>query len=115
MNDKEKQIEEMSMSMLKWAELNNKFFDTKGAYSLAEYLMNMNYRKMDTVTLKLDLGDRTPEEIEKITEMFNGEIKKQVAKEIIELMKRVQAMFYDKEYVAIQNLIAEKYGVEVDE
>ena len=43
------------------------------------------------------------------------EAKKQTAKEIIQIMKQVQAMFYDKEYVAIQNLIAEKYGVEVDE
>lgn len=51
---------------------------------LAEVVINNGYRKMDEVTLKLDLGDRTPEEIERIAKMFNGEIKKQVAREILQ-------------------------------
>lgn len=41
------------------------------------------------------------------------QIRTETAKEIIQLMKQVQAMFYDKEYVAIQKIISEKYGVEV--
>ncbi len=81
-------------------------------------LYEAGYRKMDEITLKLDLGDRSAEEIQQIAEAFNKaneeEITKRVAKEIIQIMKQVQAMFYDKEYVAIQNLIAEKYGVEIE-
>lgn len=40
---------------------------------------------------------------------------KDTARGIIQLIKQVQIMFYDKEYTAIQNLISKKYGVGVDD
>ena len=43
------------------------------------------------------------------------QIRKNTAKDIIQLMKQVQEMFYDKEYTAIQNIISKRYGVEVDD
>lgn len=52
-------------------------------YALSETLYNAGYRKMDEVTLRLDLGDRSAEEVKQIAEAFNGDIKKQVAKEIV--------------------------------
>ena len=54
---------------------------------MANAIYNAGYRKMDEVTLKLDLGDRTPEEIKQIAEMFNGKIKKQVAKKFASFIK----------------------------
>lgn len=44
-----------------------------------------------------------------------AQIRKDAAKEIIQLMKQVQKMFYDKEYVAIQNIISKKFDLEVDD
>ena len=40
-------------------------------WNIAERVINAGYRKMDEVTLKLDLGDRTPEEIKRITEQLS--------------------------------------------
>lgn len=96
---------------------------------VAEYLFNVGYRKMDEVTLRLDLGDRTAEEIKQIAEAFNGEIKKQVAKEVLqkafESMKGISAktdcllddesVYEDSSLVNVLNLIGKPYGVEVDE
>lgn len=130
MTDREKQIEEMSLSMLKWAKLNQKCCDTKGAYSLGEYLINMNYRKMDEIALKLDLGDRSAEEIQQIAEMFNKamanekplvtissneeEIAKRVAKEILQdwYDDVVHGMGAEGHYIFEY---AKKYGVEIEE
>lgn len=81
---------------------------------LAEVIIDNGYRKMDEVTLKLDLGDRSEEEIKQIAEAFNGDIKKQVAKEILQdwYDDVVHGMgvdgYYIKEY-------AKKYGVEIEE
>lgn len=44
-----------------------KFIDRKKATAL----YNAGYRKMDEITLKLNLGDRSAEEIEQIAEAFN--------------------------------------------
>ena len=129
MTDREKQIEELEKKIDEFCSTIDGECEVKCSKCLANFLINENYRKMDEVTLKLDLGDRSPKEIKQIVGMFKGvmaktplitvsdneeEVAKRVAKEIIQIMKQVQAMFYDKEYVAIQNLIAEKYGVEVD-
>lgn len=79
-------------------------------------------RILSKMVERLHISDQSKEnctiqqhaDIHKLREKLR-QIRKETAKEIIEIMKRVQSMFYDKEYVAIQNLIAEKYGVEVDE
>ena len=47
-------------------------------------------------------------------ELLVEQVRKDTAKDIIEIMKQVQAMFYDKEYKAIQNIIAGRYGIELD-
>lgn len=59
---------------------------TAGEYTARE-LIARGYRKMNEVTLRLDLGDRSAEEIKQIADAFNGDIKKQVAKEIIDELK----------------------------
>lgn len=68
---------------------------------IAKELAEQGYRKMEEVTLKLDLGDRTPEEIKQITEQLreamsttpipvislsDNEIGKKVTKEIFEML-----------------------------
>lgn len=103
MNDREKQIEEMTIdiapliaSQITLKKCTYLLQENQDKYNgmgwdadfkkIAEMLYDAGYRKMDEVTLKLDLGDRTPEEIKQIAEMFNGEIKKQVAKEILQYL-----------------------------
>ncbi len=72
---------------------------------LAEVIIDNGYRKMDEVTLRLDLGDRSAEEIKQIAEAFEKamaneqplitvpsneeEIVKRVAKEILQSLKTV--------------------------
>ena len=89
---------------------------------------------MDEVTIRIDLGDKTPEEIKQIAGMFNGEIKKQVAKEILgDLLKHCDLEIEDSfeksisgsehyggvnyAYHQMKSIIKsyiEKYGVEVN-
>lgn len=72
MTDREKQIEEMAMSI---AECNGTTCENCALkcskYIICEILHDKGYRKMDEITLKLDLGDRSAEEIQQIAEMFN--------------------------------------------
>lgn len=114
-----------------------KFIDRKKATAL----YNAGYRKMDEITLKLDLGDRSAEEIEQIAEAFNKaveneqtlvtvsnneeEIAKRVAKEIY---KRVDEFRKSPElnprdsydcnaldaYNNVCKFINRKYGVEIE-
>lgn len=115
--DKEKEIEELAIEM---AKINCKSegcddcdcayeYGTKADsceeylhyYEIAKRLYGAGYRKTEEVTLKLDLGDRTPEEIEKIAKQFSmamsttpipvislsdNEIRKETAKEIFEML-----------------------------
>lgn len=68
---KEIEIEELSKKLRAYAydlQLNN----NEDCRRVAEFIVEtLNYRKMEEVTLKLDLGDRTPEEIEKIAKQFS--------------------------------------------
>lgn len=87
MTDREKQIEEMTRLICDFrynleefstcAECQeakqDKFFKDKFICPMmkkATALYNAGYRKMDEITLKLDLGDRSAEEIQKIAEAF---------------------------------------------
>lgn len=80
---------------------------------LAEVIIDNGYRKMDEVTLRLDLGDRSAEEIKQIAEAFNGEIKKQVAKEILQRLTRTYNDI--PPIVNVLKVIAEEYGVDIEE
>lgn len=93
----------------------------------AQVIYNNNYRKMDEITLKLDLGDRSAEEIQQIAEAFNKaneeEIAKRVAKEIYGLtdFTPIPAKHGTQYHIGFENALsaiklklAEKYGVEVD-
>lgn len=82
-----------------------KEFDEENVADLADYILK---HKSDEVTLRLDLGDRSAEEIKKIAEAFNGDIKKHVAKEILQEVWNTGGTI-----LAIQQLAA-KYGVEVE-
>lgn len=104
--DRVKQIEEMSYSV---CNMDNKpkncadcvWKNTCNPYLSAEQYYNAGYRKMEEVTLKLDLGDRTHEEIERITEQLSeamsktppvvsltdNEIRKQTVMEFAEKLK----------------------------
>lgn len=82
-------------------------WDEENIADLADYILK---NTADEVTLNINLGDRTPEEIKQIAEMFNGEIKKQVAKEILQALQSFTT-FTKEEYKEI----AKKFGVEVDE
>lgn len=114
MTDREKQIDEMAEI------IENNIYQygsnpyppemTVGQYVASE-LVARNYRKMDEVTLRLDLGDRTPEEIEKIADMFNGEIKKQIAREILNTLNRTPHEYHEKKIAELAKL----YGIEVSE
>lgn len=119
MTDRERQIAEMAKEVLsikvqcKGQEC-NKHIPCTTCY--AEHLYNAGYRKMDEVTLKLDLGDRQAEEIQQIAEAFNGEIKKQVAKEIIDsLLSECDSSPYDCVEPNYILYLAKKYGVEIGE
>lgn len=111
-------------------------------FEQAKILYNAGYRKMDEITLKLDLGDRSSEEIQQIAEAFNKamankqplitvpsneeEIAKRVAKEIY---KRVDEFRKSPElnprdsydcnaldaYNNVCKFINRKYGVEIEE
>lgn len=91
-----------------------KFIDRKKATAL----YNAGYRKMDEITLKLDLGDRSAEEIQQIAEAFNKaneeEITKRVAKEILQDWYNdvVHGMGAEGHYIFEY---AKKYGVEIEE
>lgn len=94
MTDKEKQIEEMTKIISEMYSV----YDTT-AEDIAQGLFEKGYRKMDEVTLKLDLGDRSAEEIKQIAEAFNGDIKKQVAKKILdEVLKLVEEARLESEF-----------------
>lgn len=138
MTDREKQIEEI-VELLKngddfCVDVGGRYCDTCSpnrherctVWKQAKLLYNAGYRKMDEVTLRLDLGDRSAEEIKQIAEAFNGEIKKQVAKEILQFLhyeidreKSAGTLCDDFNYGLdtalnkIENL-SEKYGVEIE-
>ena len=131
MTDREKQIEEMAMSI---AECNGTTCENCALkcskYIICEILHDKGYRKMDEITLKLDLGDRSAEEIQQIAEMFNKamanekplvtissneeEIAKRVAKEILQdwYDDVVHGMGAEGHYIFEY---AKKYGVEIEE
>ena len=119
MTDREKQIEEMAMSI---AECNGTTCENCALkcskYIICEILHDKGYRKMDEITLKLDLGDRSAEEIQQIAEMFNKaneeEITKRVAKEILQdwYDDVVHGMGAEGHYIFEY---AKKYGVEIEE
>lgn len=69
--DKEKQIEELRTKLRAYAyDLN--LNDNDDCRRVAEFIVEtLHYRKTEEVTLKLDLGDRTPEEIKQIAEHFS--------------------------------------------
>ena len=127
MTDREKQIIEMTKII----------FDNYagGLYAKcdksANALYNAGYRKMDEVTLKLDLGDRSAEEIRQIAEAFanepttailvpsnESEIRKQVAKEILgEIRKNLNANGqYPRYEISTERfeILKQKYGVEIE-
>ncbi len=143
MTDRERQIAEMAKEVLsikvqcKGQEC-NKHIPCTTCY--AEHLYNAGYRKMDEVTLKLDLGDRSAEEIQQIVEAFanepttailapsnESEIRKQVAKDILQTLhyeidreKGAGTIYGDFNYgldAALNKVenIANEYGVEIDE
>lgn len=133
MTDREKQIEEMA-TIINTTDCSSESFDYlinslsekksfKGIDTQkfidrkkATALYNAGYRKMDELTLKLDLGDRSAEEIQQIAEAFNQEIKKQVAKEIIDsLLSECDSSPYDCVEPNHILYLAKKYGVEIDE
>lgn len=87
-----------------------------------ETLYNAGYRKMDEVTLRLELGDRSAEEIKQIAEAFNGDIKKQVAKEIYDLIGLIPIpdkhgthlhIGFENALSAVKIKIAAEYDLEV--
>lgn len=111
-------------------------FDEENVADLADYLIKNN---TEQVTLKLDFGDRTPEEIKQIAEMFEKatanshtvadneddgfrlslqserekeEIKKHVAKEIL---SRVDMMTVGAHRPLWLKELFKEYGVEVEE
>lgn len=110
--DKEKEIEEMAKVLYGHYcgkdECGKCKMPNCGEYRRAEYLYNAGYRKTEEVTLKLDLGDRTPEEIKRITEQLREamsktptvitcfskeEIRKQIAQEIYVQILQVEYRF----------------------
>lgn len=89
---------------------------------LAEVIIDNGYRKMDEVTLRLDLGDRSAEEIQQIAEAFanepttailvpsnESEIRKQIAKDILQEFWHIRHGQTELENVCIR--VAEKYGL----
>lgn len=151
MTDREKQVEEMQDILINNGVFNNLICRQDYAYpdalisdmcrETAEIVFNNGYRKMDEITLKLDLGDRSAEEIQQIAEAFNKamaneqtlvtvpsneeEIAKRVAKEIY---KRVDEFRKSPElnprdsydcnaldaYNNVCKFINRKYGVEIE-
>ena len=109
-------------------------------FETAQVVINNGYRKMDEVTLKLDLGDRSAEEIKQIAEAFNKamaneqtlavpsneeEIAKRVAKEIYKRVDEFRKSpdldprdSYDcnalDAYNNVCKFINRKYGVEIE-
>lgn len=124
MTDRGKQIEEMTeiIDYTIYQYGSNPYPPEKTmSQCIASDLVYRGYRKMDEVTLKLDLGDRTPKEIKQIAEVFSGEIKKQVAKEIFEELRaneEANPEDCDCWLVAVEGekfiKIAKKYGVELE-
>lgn len=109
--DKEKEIEEMAMLIFDWGYcMGSPCSDCQSVkhkdcfnYEIAKKLYNAGYRKTEEVTLKLDLGDRTPKEINKITKrlskamsttpipvisLSNNEIRRQAVMEFAEELKK---------------------------
>lgn len=140
MTDKEKQITDLQNILINNGIFNNLVCRQDYAYpdalindlclETAQVVIDNGYRKMDEVTLRLDLGDRSAEEIKQIAEAFNGEIKKQVAKELLEELKflykertreytnwdgnTVQAVTLEWLNADLDEF-AEEYGVEIEE
>lgn len=73
MIDREKQIEEMARTICPRTHGSCNDCACIGLCEnkdIATDLYNAGYRKMDEITLKLDLGDRSAEEIQQIAEAF---------------------------------------------
>lgn len=95
---------------------------------IAKELEEQGYRKTEEVTLKLDLGDRTPEEIKQIAERFSkamstmpavvslseSEIRKQAVMEFAEELKKKYQPTTSYAYTVlskfIDELLKEQYG-----
>lgn len=113
----------------------------KHAERRAMRLYNAGYRKMSNITLRLDLGDRSAEEIQQIAEAFNKamaseqplvtvpsneeEITKRVAKEILqELDSRywgdidtnadIGGAEHNQTIRSLKKWVQRKYGVEIE-
>ena len=140
MTEREKQIEELQNILISNGIFNNLVCRQDYAYpdalindlclETAETLYNANYRKMDETVIRIELKDKTPEEIKVIAEQFstafgrlpiptltysNEEIKKQTAKKLLEQFADVPS--YD--YQPLKNFdffkkLAKEYGVEID-
>lgn len=101
---------------------------------IAKELEEQGYRKMDEITLKLDIGDRTPEEIKQIAKrlsmamsttpiatvsLSDNEIRKETAEEILQRlfdMAREQGkhpMSTPVDWLGNVEYLAKEYGVEV--
>lgn len=152
MTDREKQIETLQNILIDNGIFNNLICRQDYAnpdalindlcLETAQVIYNNNYRKMDEITLKLDLGDRSAEEIQQIAEKFANEptmailapsnesgIRKQVAKEILNELKflykerareytnwdgnKVQAVTLDWLNADLDEF-AEEHGVEIE-
>lgn len=150
MTDKEKQIEEIttiidsvlgsSPTLVLQSRVNGGKYKSIKNSEIAEELYNAGYRKIDEITLKLDLGDRSAEEIQQIAEAFNKamaneqtlvtvpsneeEIAKRVAKEIYKRVDEFRKSpdldprdSYDcnalDAYNNVCKFINRKYGVEI--
>lgn len=118
MTDREKQIEEIYDIIGE--------FDEGNEYSMATAIYDAGYRKLGEATLKLDLGDRSAEEIKQIAEVFNGEIKKQVAKEILQELENrywedidmnsdIGGSEHNQTIRSLKKWVLRKYSVEQEE
>lgn len=152
MKDREKQTTDLQNILINNGIFNNLVCRQDYAYpdalisdlclETAQVIIDNGYRKIDEITLKLDLGDRSAEEIQQIAEAFEKamaneqplitvpsneeEIAKRVAKEIYKRVDEFRKSpdldprdSYDcnalDAYNNVCKFINRKYGVEIEE
>lgn len=125
MTDREKQIEEMTeiikADYKEWLDITgclpkgtSYYYECLGgARDCAKKLYDNSYRKMDEATLKLDLGNRSAEEIQQIVEALNKaneeKIIKKVAKDILQEFWNIGHGQTEHDNACIR--VARKYGL----